>query len=94
MPRGLGQDRTARAAHAGIDDDHMNRALRKVAPRLRDHKRAFVHLEWRDLMRDVHDPGPGRNAENHALDGAGEMIGLAEVGCESDQAGRHLLIKS
>ena len=56
VPAGFRQDRAARAADAGIDHNHVDRALGKVAPRFGNHEGGFGHIVGRDFMGDIDDP--------------------------------------
>ena len=56
-------------------------------PGLRQHKRRLVQLVRRDFVSNVNDACPRRNAENHAFHCAYEVIGVSEIGGQSDQQG-------
>ena len=56
-------------------------------PRLRQHKRCLVQLVGRDFVSNVNDACPRRNAENHAFHCAHEVIGVSEVGGQSNEQG-------
>src|SRR5215831_16542921 len=87
MPRSFHQNRPASAPHAGIDHDDMDSSSREPMPGLRQHKRRLVELVGRDFVSNVNNAYPRRNAENHTFHRAHEVIGVSEVGGQSDQQG-------
>ena len=56
-------------------------------PGLRQHKRRLVELVGRDFVSNVNNAYPWRNAENHTFHRAHEVIGVSEVGGQSDEQG-------
>jgi len=80
----LGQYWTARGTDARIDDHDMDGSFGEIAVGLRDAECPIGNLEGLHVVRDVHDLGERMNAQDHALHGAGEMVGCSEVGGKSD----------
>ncbi len=93
VPSGFGQDRTPRAADAGVDHHHVDGALGEVRPRFGDDEGGLGHIVGRDVMADIDDARRGRDARDHAFHDAHKMVGKPEIRGKSDQPIRHVLIR-
>ena len=67
-----------------VDDREMN-PDRHVGQRVGEHERALQHRLRRDPVRDVDDLGLRRDALDHSVTGADEVVLEAEVGEEGDE---------
>jgi len=72
------------AAHAGIDDGHVHRAVRKVGIGGAQDESAFFDPLGRDPVGQIDDPGLRAYAQDDPLHGAHECVAVAEVGKERD----------
>ena len=72
------------AADARIDDREVD-ADGHVRQRVREHERALQHGLRRDPVRDVDDLRLRRDALDHAVAGADEVVLEPEVGEEGDE---------
>ena len=78
------QQRAALSSHAGIDNDDVNRARRKIAICVGYGKRPVEDIERRDVMVDVHDSRGGVDRQDYALHGPDEVIARAKISGESN----------
>ena len=85
--------RAPAAADAGIDDREMD-ADRHVRKRVREHERRLQDVTRADPVRDVDDLRVRRDPLQHAVAGADEVVGQAEVGEERDEHQRELTTSS
>lgn len=84
LPGGFYQNRSARGANAGVHYNDMDGSPGKKRIGLRNHEAAFENFERRDLMAEVDDTHPGRDAEDDAFHGSDKMVGESEIGSEGD----------
>jgi len=80
----LGQNRSARGTDARIDHHDMDASFGEIAIGLRDAECAIGNLEGLHVVGDIDDLGSWLDAQDHALHGAGKVIGCSEVGGKSD----------
>src|SRR5438552_3989758 len=85
-------ERSARAAHTGIDDGQVQ-ADGHERQRVRKRQRALQNSLRCDAMGDVDDLGIRGNALDHTVAGAHEIVLEAEVRQERDEA-RHAAAES
>src|SRR5258708_4535300 len=81
--------RPARRADARVDDGEVH-AFGHVVQRVPQHERALQDRLRGDPVREVDDLDLGRNALDHAVAGADEVVGEAEVRQERDEAMLHV----
>ena len=87
------RDRATIAADAGVDDGEVH-ADRLVARRVPQNDRALEHRLRLDAVRDVDDAHLGRDACDHAVTGADEIVLQPEIGEERDDGHRADFIRS
>jgi len=82
---GLHDDGFARSADSGIHDHKKHRTGRVIRRDTLKKTRALLDRKRRHLMRDVHNPRLGRNAEYHGFADGHRIVGRAEVGHEDNR---------
>ncbi len=74
-----GQEYSSPRAHAGINNDDVNRTRREPGEGMPQDKRRVVDILRLDFVRDVHNAGARDDAQDNALHGPDVMIVQAEV---------------
>ncbi len=87
LPGGLGHNRAAGSAHAGIDHHHVHGFFREKAIGLGQHESGLGHLVRRYLVTDINDLRGWAQAQDDAFHGAHEVVGEAKIG-EKSNCGR------
>src|SRR5581483_889941 len=83
---GFDNDRTALAAHTGIDNHDMHRARRKEAIGLGDRPGTIEDVVGSDRVANIDDGGLRMEVQHHSMHDAYEWIVQTEVGSEGDDA--------
>jgi hypothetical protein len=80
-----------RAADPGVDDDDVDRVMRKLDRRVGDHPRGVRDVAGRDIVRDVHDHRHAMGADeprDHALERADIAVRRTEIRGQCDDRHR------
>ena len=79
------QQRPPARAHAGIDDRHMDRAVRKIAVRGLQEIGGRLDLLGRHMMREVHETSLGINPQDDPLHARDKVVAVSKVGQQGDE---------